>query len=310
MVLPAVRALPGREQRRIGVAHPRVAALYEATRLFETVLPARGSRAPWELRSSLRRYRPERAVVFTPAVSGVLLARMSGASLRLGRARGLKRALLTHGLPPPSRRRSLWRQFAEVAVAAGGRAPSVPDFRIEPGAASREAAGRLLGSLDAPVALAPGSAYGPAKRWPLERFAAVVRSLRTAGRDAIVVGGAGERRWGEILAASGARDLTGRTSLLEAVAVLARCSALVTNDSGALHLGRAAGVRVVALFGSSSPEWTGPEPHEGVVLRHDVPCSPCFKRRCPLAGADHLRCLRGIAEDAVLEAVLAAGADR
>jgi heptosyltransferase-2 len=247
--------------------------------------------------------RPQRAVVFTAAVSGPLLARMSGAPLRLGRARGLAGTLLTHRLSPVPRTRSLWREFSEVAAAAGGLPAAVPDFVLDPGPEAAAAADRLLESLASPVALAPGSAYGPAKRWPAERFAETARSLRGAGADVVVVGGPGERALGRTLAESGARDLTGRTSLLEAVAVLSRCSALVTNDSGALHLGRAAGVPVVALFGSSSPEWTGPEPHEGEALVHAVPCRPCFKRRCPLGGSDHLRCLWGISARTVTEAV-------
>jgi heptosyltransferase-2 len=303
MVLPALRALPRSGQRWVGAAHPRVAALYEAAGLFETVLPARGRRAPWELRSALRAFRPERAVVFTAAVSGALLARMSGARLRLGRGRGLPGALLTHRLAPAARRRSLWREFLDVAVAAGGREDGPPDFSLEPGPENRASADRLLASLASPVALAPGSAYGPAKQWPRDRFLAAARALREAGRDVVTVGGPGERDLGEALAAGGARDLTGKTSLLEAVAVLSRCAALVSNDSGALHLGRAAGVPVVALFGSSSPDWTGPAPHEGATLFHDVPCRPCFRRRCPLKGSEHLACLRGVSVDAVVEAV-------
>ena len=303
MVLPALRALPRQDQRWLGAAHPRVAALYEASGLFEALLPARGRRAPWELRSALRAFRPERAVVFTGAASGALLARVSGARLRLGRSRGLPGTLLTHRLAPSARNRSLWRDFLEVAGAAGGRDDGAPDFGLDPGAESRAAADGLLASLASPVALAPGSAYGPAKRWPLDRFAAAARSLREAGRDVVALGGPRERSLGGVLAGAGARDLTGRTSLLEAVAVLARCSALVTNDSGALHLGRAAGVPVVAVFGSSSPDWTGPASHEGEALVHDVPCRPCFRRRCPLGGADHLACLRGVSVEAVVRAV-------
>lgn len=108
---------------------------------------------------------------------------------------------------------------------------------------------------------------------------------------------------GKALATTGAIDLTGKTNLLETIAALGQTNLLVTNDSGALHLARAAGTPVVALFGSSSPIWTGPEEREGDVLRHEVPCSPCFKRECPLKGQDHLRCLHGISVDAVLDAV-------
>ncbi len=305
MVLPALRSLPLSPEHTIGVAHPRVRALYEATGLFARVAAARGVRAPVELRRELARFAPHRALVFTEAPSGAVLARLSGAALRMGRGRRTARLLYTHPLPPGDRERRLWRQYLETAVAAGGRAPERPDFRLEPGPeAARAAAGKLAPPGDRrPVALAPGAAYGPAKRWPEERFVALAGELIRAGRDVVVVGGGGEREAGSRLAAAGALDLTGRTGLLEAVALLARCRALVTNDSGALHMGRAAGVPVVALFGSSSPRWTGPETEEGIVLYRNPGCSPCFKRECPLTGEAHLKCLLDIEVDDVLQAL-------
>jgi heptosyltransferase-2 len=136
----------------------------------------------------------------------------------------------------------------------------------------------------------------------MESFLRLARSLVQRGVPVIVVGGAPDRDAGHRLAGAGALDLTGRTSLREAVAVLARARVLVTNDSGALHLGRAAGTRVVGLFGSSSPLWTGPEPGEGEALWLGLPCSPCFRRRCPLHGDAVLRCLRDLPVETVLAA--------
>jgi heptosyltransferase-2 len=156
--------------------------------------------------------------------------------------------------------------------------------------------------------MAPGAAYGPAKRWPLERFEELARALRKRGVPVVVLGGASEGPLGAALASAGAMDLTGRTTVLEAIGVLARSRALVTNDSGALHLGRAAGTPVIALFGSSSPVWTGPRPEEGTVIGVDLPCRPCFRRNCPLDGADHLACLTRIGVDRVLAALEQRGA--
>jgi heptosyltransferase-2 len=119
----------------------------------------------------------------------------------------------------------------------------------------------------------------------------------------VALGGGEERAMGEALAGAGAVDLTGETSLLEALAVLERCAALVTNDSGALHLARAAGTPVVAVFGSSSPRWTGPSAREGKIVRQLVACSPCYRRRCPLKGEDHLKCLRRIEVTEVMAAL-------
>ncbi len=242
-------------------------------------------------------------MTFTDAMSGAVLAALSGAKLRLGRRRPGRGLLLTDLLPASQRSRSLWKEYAELVAAAGGARIERPEFRLEPEGSARAHADELLAPLGgrAPVALAPGAAYGPAKQWPMERFEAVARALRDRGEATIVVGGEAERPLGARLAEAGALDLTGATGLMDAVAVLARSRALVTNDSGALHLGRAAGVPVAALFGSSTPDWTGPEPHEGEALWRGLSCSPCFRRRCPLGGDEHLRCLRDISVDQVLE---------
>ncbi len=305
MVLPALRALPGEGQHYLGLAHPRVLPLYGAADIFERLLPALGARAPWELRSEVRGWRPDRAVTFTDAMSGAVLAAQSGAKLRLGRRRPGRVLLLTDLLPASQRSISLWREYAELAAAAGGGTIERPEFRIEPDRRARARAEELLAPLGgrAPVALAPGAAYGPAKQWPMERFEAAARALRGRGEATIVVGGDAERPLGARLAGAGALDVTGETGLMDAVAVLARCRALVTNDSGALHLGRAAGVPVAALFGSSTPHWTGPEPHEGEALWRGLTCSPCFRRSCPLGGDEHLRCLRDIPVEQVLDAL-------
>lgn len=307
MVLPALRALGLERHRSVAAAHPRVLPLYRASGLFTRVLPARGSRAPWELAGPLKEFGPERALIFTRAVSGALLARLSGARLRMGRTGFLHRTLYTNPLPVDRERRRLWREYLELSLAAGGAFPGRPDFTLPLEPAARTRADTLLENLSRPVALAPGAAYGPAKRWDPQRFGDLARRLRERGTDVVVVGGESERALGRELSDAGAVDLTGKTGLLDAVAVLSRCSVLVSNDSGALHLSRAAGTPVVGLFGSSSPEWTGPEPEEGTVIWLGLSCSPCFKRTCPLEGDRHLACLRGIEVDTVLERVLAAG---
>lgn len=305
LVLPALRALPREGQVRLGVAHPRVLDLYRASGLLDTLWPAEGWRAPAVLAGRLRRWKPDRAVVFTEALSGALLARAAGPRHRLGPGREAGRGRLTRTPDRPGRGRPLWRHYADLAVRAGGRPVASPDFRIDPGPAAAARARDLLAPVggEGAVALAPGAAYGPAKQWPLECFAALGRELRSRGTPVVVVGSEREGEAGAALAGLGALDATGATGLLEAIALLARCRVLVTNDSGALHLARAAGTPVVALFGSTSPLWTGPEPGEGETLWLGLPCSPCFRRRCPLSGDSHLRCLREIGVEAVLAAL-------
>ena len=152
------------------------------------------------------------------------------------------------------------------------------------------------------VGLSPGAAYGPAKRWPPRRFAALGRELqREMGARLVLLGGKEDRAAAdevkEALAAPVA-DLVGRTNLRQALGVLSRLHLLVTNDSGLMHAAAALSVPLVALFGSTDPEATGPFTARATVIRHPLPCSPCFKRTC-YAGYP---CLTAISVDQVLAA--------
>jgi heptosyltransferase-2 len=154
------------------------------------------------------------------------------------------------------------------------------------------------------VGMAPGAAYGHAKRWPPARVAEViVRLARERGATCVLVGAPGDRDAGrEIESAlpAGIRaiDLIGRTDLRALVGVLSRCAAFVSNDSGAMHLAAAAGVPVTAIFGPTDERATAPiGAHD--VLVHPVFCRPCMLRDCPI---DH-RCMKGITADAVTASV-------
>jgi heptosyltransferase-2 len=152
------------------------------------------------------------------------------------------------------------------------------------------------------VGLAPGAEYGSAKRWPVEKFAELTKRLNQRGQPVWVFGSSKERVLGEaIIRHAGTRGVTnlcGETTLLEAVDLLSRCQALVTNDSGLMHVAAASGCKVIALYGSSTPKYTPPLTRRSTVVYHALACSPCFKRECPLG---HMNCLRGITVEEVLE---------
>jgi len=153
------------------------------------------------------------------------------------------------------------------------------------------------------MGLSPGAKYGPAKRWPSERFAAI-------GDRAV-------EQWHAVVILMGSRDemaickevsqamsyepinLCGRTTLGEAVGLLRRCRFFVTNDSGLMHVGAALGVPMVAVFGSTNPETTGPRSNKARIVRYPVDCSPCLKPECPT----DFRCMRSIEPEAVWEAL-------
>jgi heptosyltransferase II len=155
-------------------------------------------------------------------------------------------------------------------------------------------------NLDKPVvALLPGAEYGPAKRWPIERYGELAKRLKAAGRQVWVFGSAKENDLGEAIvqaAGEGVVNLCGQTKLADAVDLLALTECAVTNDSGLMHIAGAVGVRLVALYGSSSPDYTPPLTDKADVVYLRLSCSPCFERECPLG---HFNCMMQMGVDDV-----------
>ena len=160
-----------------------------------------------------------------------------------------------------------------------------------------------LGARDPFFVLSPHARW-ETKVWPPERFAEVCDRLYAAtGARGVLVGGgkASAELARSILAAASAKpiDLVNRTSLKELVAVIAESRALVTNDSGPLHVAAVVGTPVVAIFGPTDPGRTGPYGPGHRVLTGQAPCRPCFRRRCLYAGGPQaLCCMKNVsAED-------------
>jgi heptosyltransferase II len=153
------------------------------------------------------------------------------------------------------------------------------------------------------IGIAPGAEYGPAKKWPVERFSALCLKIieKNPSVRILVFGTKKDQKDGELLTQLHPRvsDLTGKTLLKEFILILSLCRGVVTNDSGAMHLAGALGIPVVALFGSTCPEATkGLGPVE--VLYQPLPCSPCFERECR---DGETRCLTQITVETVWEKI-------
>lgn len=153
------------------------------------------------------------------------------------------------------------------------------------------------------IGMNPGATYGLAKCWYPDRFGELGRRISNKWNATILIFGKKDEKGiaKEIIKILGDRgvDLTGETSLLQLSALLERCSLLITNDTGTMHIASAVGTTVIALFGSTNPLTTGPWGEGHVVLKKDLPCSPCLKRICP---GDH-SCMKLITVDEVEEVV-------
>jgi heptosyltransferase-2 len=278
------------------------------------------------------------ALLLPNSVHAALLTMRAGVAERWGYRTGWRGALLTRAVPSPRGVHQIeyYQQLVRALGFESGAA--VPRVTVPP--ESRAAARALLTSsgwdgATPLVAIAPGAAYGGAKRWPPASFAELVAGLTADGIQCVMIGAAADAATAaEVLRFSpptrGTREggpavinLVGRTDLPMLAGVFASCRGLVTNDSGAMHLAAAIGINITAMFGptdesataprSSSTEYRVPSdarrvpsPEQRVpsneqrvtILTHPVWCRPCMLRECPI---DH-RCMRRIAAATVLDA--------
>jgi heptosyltransferase-2 len=156
------------------------------------------------------------------------------------------------------------------------------------------------------VVFAPGAQYGPAKQWPGKYFAELAARICRQGIQVWLMGSKQDVQICQDIArraGKGVTDLCDRTSLQEAMDLMSLASAVVTNDSGLMHIAAALKLPIVAIFGSSTPDYTPPLSLETStrILHKGLNCSPCFKRECPLG---HTHCLTQIDVERVHEAVM------
>jgi heptosyltransferase-2 len=312
MALPAVSDIRrhAATRRVIVAARPGVAGLWTIVAGVDDVviIPRAHGAARWrtlgEHAEAIRRTGADTAVLLPNSLQTALVARRAAIPERWGYRRSLRGWLLTRAVPRP---RGLVHQaddyrrlVAALGIANGDRAPrlDVPAAVVAGARDMLAAAGwtpgaRLLG-------IAPGAAYGGAKRWPPERFAAVAAELaRAHGLVPVLVGSEADRaatcaieaELGKIThPGPAAINLAGRTDVPQLAGVLALCAAFVSNDSGAMHLAAAVGTPVLALFGPTDERVTAPVAARARVLTAAAWCRPCLLRECPL---DH-RCMNGI----------------
>jgi heptosyltransferase-2 len=313
------RSLP---KAKIDVLVPSpIAPLFEDHPHVDRVLthPSRRTwRAAWRRLRALRQLRYEVAVVLPNSLRAALWAWAIGARLRVGYATDGRRWLLTHAVAAthvrPRRGRdgpsaiphqidAYLRLVEALGLPVQDRLPVLVPSRAADLQAERLWTSHGLPRRQPVVGLCPGAAFGPAKRWCPERFAALAERLTAAGIGVVLLGSGDEVPLVERIRRQLRHrvvSLAGQDTLASFAALAARCAVLVTNDSGAMHIAGAVGTPVVAIFGPTDPRRTGPRAGQAVVLRRPVPCAPCFRRVCPYPQHP---CMQSIAVDDVYDAI-------
>jgi len=267
--------------RRMPEVHEVIEAPFEHGRLQ---LASR-----WRLGRALAARRYDQAIVLPNTWKSALVPFFADVPLRSGYVGESRYGLLNllyrrkSGAPMPS-------HYAALSESPG-KVPQepLPSPRLLVSAHEQRLAREKFGVAPPYAVLCPGAEYGPAKRWPYFKELSEKISL-----EKVLLGSPGDASAAEGV---GGKNLVGKTTLDEAIALIAGAAYVVTNDSGLMHVAAALGRPQVALFGSSSPRHTPPLSGTARVLWLELECSPCFARECPLG---HFRCMRELTVDKAL----------
>ena len=300
--MPAVRAIKaGRPDAQITVAAPeRIAAAWKLVpEVDQVVCLTNGSL--FGAVSAIRQHPLfDAAILFPNSLRSALEVWLAGVPRRVGYRGHHRRWLMNQLVLESSRTGPVEHQvnrYLHLARELGGPSEA-PPAKMSSFGAKRNGAVTKIG-------LCPGAEYGPAKRWLPERFGEVAVTVAAQRPVQWILFGTSRDSeiGGRIEAAVGASCVNriGRTTLSELIAELSECALLLTNDTGTMHLATILNVPVVAVFGSTEPRLTGPLGRGHHVIRHQVECSPCFLRECPI----DFRCMNAISVEEVRDSTLA-----
>lgn len=270
-----------------------------------------GLKERWRLGRELAREGYDQAIVLPNSWKSALVPFFAGIPLRTGYLGEFRHGLLNdkRGLDKQGMPR-LVERYAALAFSpsprgGGGAASLAPQPRLAVHPEAQQATLTRLGLNRERriLALCPGAEFGPAKRWPEAHYAAVARAKLEQGWQVWLFGSAKDKAVTDTinqLTGNLCANLAGQTTLEETVDLLACAGAVVSNDSGLMHIAAAVDVPLVAVYGSTDPGYTPPYSDKAQVVRLGLECSPCFKRECPLG---HLACLNKLGPERVLEAM-------
>jgi heptosyltransferase-2 len=308
LALPTYRALHHRFRNEggIAVAAPEhIASLLASGSLFRKVIPWNGSTS--QRVRALKSGRFRRAIILPNSFRAAMIAFAAGIKERWGYSTDARGLLLTHSIHRTTPRGHQLDDYSGLldAINAPHVVDEIPVIKLP--AAVREKARRRLRALGIKLSrplfgLHAGGLYGQAKHWGDARYCDLAERLRAAGYDVVLLTSPGERLQAETIAANGnGIPMIGEEGdVLQIAAAISHCSVVITNDSGPLHLATALAVPSVSIFGPTDPGRTV-IPGASRVMRAVVPCTPCYKRECPLG---HHRCMNEISVGDVFSAAV------
>jgi len=251
--------------------------------------------ARYRLGKQLQASHYDAAYVLPNSLKSALVPFFANIPLRIGFTGEMRYGLLNDARKLDKEKLPLMvERFAQLAEASSDKIQDTiphPQLNVT-NEARQQVLGKLELTLDQPVAIfCPGAEYGPAKRWPVQYYAELAQQLRAQGCTVWLIGSPKDTEVAAKIVSLGnpsVRNLCGATDLSDAIALLSCASLVVSNDSGLMHIAAALDRPMLAIFGSSSPQFTPPLSEKAQVLKLDLPCSPCFKRECPLG---HFNCM-------------------
>ena len=311
MTEPLLRRLAARGERITVGALPWVAPVYRAMPQVAEVIefPFVHGGLQFKARRSIARQLKgqfDTAYVLPNSLKSALLPFLANIRKRIGYLGEARIGLLTNRLKNPKNRPPMVAFYSALSGEAGFESDR-PHLHIPDAQINQTLTGLNL-THAAYAVFAPGSEYGPAKRWPAAHYAELAVKLNV---PVVLLGSGKEAGLCDEIASVAANciNLAGKTSLTQSIHALAASKIIVSNDSGLMHVAAALGVPQVAIFGSSSPLHTPPLSDRAAVLwlksdfayQPPLDCAPCFARVCPLG---HTRCLNDISAERVLASII------
>jgi heptosyltransferase-2 len=318
MTTPAVRTIrKGFPNTHISLlAKPWVAPVFENSEHIDQLLIYDGEKrhkrfsGKFRLARDLKKYNFDAAILMQNAFEAALITFLAGIPIRIGYSTDARRLLLTHAVPCTKeiKKKHQTDYYLNILRAIGlpwdNRGLYLKLSQKDKLRAERILLEQHLSLENKLIGINPGATYGPAKQWSPDRYANLADRIQALfGVRVIIFGGPDDKMLGRKISQKMRHrpvDLSGKTSLGEAMALIERCDLFITNDSGLMHVAAALDVPLIAVFGSTNPVATGPLGSSSKVVQAAVPCSPCLKSECP---EGHLNCMDQIDVDRVYDSV-------